>query len=212
MHWCNLNSLGSTLRISKIGVLVQHTDFLYITSRYNQGEAYQTLIHICLFVSIVSDLGLMSINLHRVENNNIWCLAFQFICRTWESLTFDMFSEDEEVSIRLRLFHKQGCSPLLGAYICQFKYQETWTAWWAFPKAGDCFTSDECEQCIWHVTLSYRDMWQYLTLTWDICEIHCDVNICAPTGSCGSAHWIRIKGAGDIVTCLSTALSIWLPR
>ena len=169
MHWCNLNSLGSTLRNSKIGVLVQHKDFLYITLRYNQGEAYQTLTHICLFVSIVSDLGLMSINLHRVENNNIWwtfpCLAFQFICRTWESLTFDMFSEDEEVSIRLRLLHKQGCSPLLGAYIpvqisgdlnCLMSFsQSRWLfhiRWmWAMHVTCDIITS-------WYVTVSHTDM------------------------------------------------------
>ena len=173
--------------------------------------------YICLFVGIVSDLGLMSINLHRVENNNIWwtfpCLAFQFICRTWESLTFDMFSEDEEVSIRLwGCFTNRAVARYL-VHLCQLKYQETWIAWWAFPKARDCFTSNECElsnACDmrhYHIVISDSiSHWHW------ICEIHCDVNICASTGSCGSAHWIRIKGAGDIVTCLSTALSIWLTR
>ena len=158
-------------KISKIGVLVQHKDFLYITSQYDQGEAYQTLIHICLFVSIVSDLGLMSINLHRVENNNIWCLAFQFICRTWASLTFDMFSEDEEVSIRLwGCFTNRAVARYL-VHIYQFKYQETWIAWWAFPKGKQVTVShpmnlsNACDMR--HVTLSHRDMWQYLTLTWD---------------------------------------------
>ena len=154
--------------MSKTGVLVQYKAFLYITSRYNQWEAYQTLTHICLFVSIVSDLGLMSINLHRVENNNIWwtfpCLAFQFICRTWESLTFDMFSEDEEVSIRLwGCFTNRAVARCL-VHISQFKYQETWIAWWAFPKAGDCFTSDEFEQCMWHVTCDIITSW-YVTVS-----------------------------------------------
>ena len=159
----------------------------------------------------------MSINLHRVENNNIWltfpCLKFQFICRTWESLTFDMFSEDEEVSIRLRLLHKQGCSPLLGAYM-------------PVQISGDlnCLMSFSQSRWLFHIRWMWAmhvtcDMRHYHIVICDsishwhgICEIHCDINICAPTGSCGSAHWIRIKGAGDIVTCLSSALSIWLTR
>ena len=151
--------------MSKTGVLVQYKAFLYITSRYNQWEAHQTLTHICLFVSIVSDLGLMSINLHKVENNNIFmnipCLAFQFICRTWESLTFDMFSEDEEVS----LGEAVSQTGLLPASWCikYLQFNETWIAWWASPKAGDCFTSDEFEQCMWHVTCDIITSW-YVTV------------------------------------------------
>ena len=100
------------------------------------------------------------------------CLAFQFICRTWESLTFDMFSEDEEVSIRLRLFHKQGCCPLLGAFkICNFRRLESLDE--LLPKqvtvSHPMNVSNACD--MWHVTLSHRDMWQYLTLTWDMWDI-----------------------------------------
>ena len=91
------------------------------------------------------------------------CLAFQFICRTWESLTFDMFSEDEEVSIRLwGCFTNRAVARCL-VHISQFKYQETWIAWWASPKAGDCFTSDEFELCMWHVTCDIITSW-YVTV------------------------------------------------
>ena len=125
--------------------------------------------YICLFVGIVSDLGLMSINLHRVENNNIWwtfpCLTFQFICRTWESLTFDMFSEDEEVSIRLwGCFTNRAVARYLVHIPIQISGDLNCLMSFSQRQAGDCFTSDECEQCMWHVTCDIITSW-YVTVS-----------------------------------------------
>ena len=154
--------------MSKTGVLVQYKAFLYITSRYNQWEAHQTLTHICLFVSIVSDLGLMSINLHKVENNNIFMNI--------SLLGVSVHLPDMRIVDIWHVFRRWGSklrwvgeavsqTGLLPASWCiqYLQFNETWIAWWASPKAGDCFTSDEFEQCMWHVTCDIITSW-YVTV------------------------------------------------
>ena len=69
----------------------------------------------------------------------------------------------------MRLFHKQGCSPLLGAYTnSNIRRLELLDE--LLPKQVTVLhptnVSHACD--MWHVTLSHCDMWQYPTLTWDM--------------------------------------------
>ena len=143
---------------------------LFFTSHHDIiNEKPTKLSHIYVYLWALYQILVSCQSIHIRSRTTIFswtfpCLAFQFICRTWESLTFDMFSEDEEVSIRLwGCFTNRAVARCL-VHISQFKYQETWIAWWASPKAGDCFTSDEFEQCMWHVTCDIITSW-YVTVS-----------------------------------------------
>ena len=142
---------------------------LFFTSHHDIiNEKPTKLSHIYVYLWALYQILVSCQSIHIRSRTTIFswtfpCLAFQFICRTWESLTFDMFSEDEEVSIRLWGCFTNRADARCLVHISQFKYQETWIAWWASPKAGDCFTSDEFEQCMWHVTCDIITSW-YVTV------------------------------------------------
>ena len=140
---------------------------LFFTSHHDIiNEKPTKLSHIYVYLWALYQILVSCQSIHIRSRTTIFswtfpCLAFQFICRTWESLTFDMFSEDEEVSLG-EAVSQTGLLP--ASWCIQYlQFNETWIAWWASPKAGDCFTSDEFEQCMWHVTCDIITSW-YVTV------------------------------------------------
>ena len=176
MHWCNLNSLGSTLRISKIGVLVQHTDFLYITSRYNQGEAYQTLTHIYVYLWALYQIWVSCQSIY-IESRTTIFDAWRFSSSAGHENRWHLtcFRKMRKLALGYEAVSQTG---LLSVTWYIYSSSNIWRLELLdelFPKhvtaSHPMNVSSACD--MWHVTLSHRDMWQYLTLTWDMWDILC---------------------------------------